>query len=257
MKRNLCMTGVLLALLALAIGLGGCERAKPAPAPTATIRPEGPDRTPTVPPAGATPVATPPGSPEAVASATAPPSGEETPTAIPPQATSPAEPAPTSAPGQGVEHIVAWGETIESIASRYGVSADDIVAANNLTNPDLIRAGDVLIIPGVSAPSPEPGVHIVRQGETLASIASMYGTTVDAIARANGIVNANYIYVGQRLTIPGGGAAPEGGQTYVVQPGDTLASIAMQFGTTAWAIANANNLPNVNIIYVGQTLRIP
>jgi LysM repeat protein len=51
--------------------------------------------------------------------------------------------------------------------------------------------------------------------------------------------------------------APEGGQTYVVQPGDTLASIAVQFGTTAWAIANANNLPNVNIIYVGQTLRIP
>lgn len=256
MKRNLCMTGVLLVLLAFTIGLGGCERAKPAPAPTATISPEGPDRTPTMPP-GVTPAGTPPASPEVAASVTPPPSVGETPTPVPPQPTSPAEPAPTSAPGQGVEHVVAWGETIESIASRYGVSADDIVAANNLTNPDLIRAGDVLIIPGVSAPSPEPGVHIVRQGETLASIASMYGITVDAIARANGIVNANYIYVGQRLTIPGGGAAPEGGQTYIVQPGDTLASIAVRFGTTAWAIANANNLPNVNIIYVGQTLRIP
>ena len=257
MKRNLCVTGVLLVLLALAIGLGGCERAKPAPAPTATIRPGGPDRTPTIPSSGATPVATPPGSPEAVSSVTPPPSGEETPTPIPPQPTSPAEPAPTSVPTQGVEHVVAWGETIDSIANLYGVTAHDIVGANNLANPDLIRAGDVLIIPGVSAPSPEPGVHIVRQGETLRSIANMYGMTVDAIARANGIVNANYIWVGQRLTIPGGGAAPEGGQTYVVQPGDTLASIAVQFGTTAWAIANANNLPNVNIIYVGQTLRIP
>jgi LysM repeat protein len=152
---------------------------------------------------------------------------------------------------------VAWGETIQTIASRYGVSVEDIVAANNLTNPDLIRAGDVLIIPGVAAPSTEPGVHIVRQGETLKSIASLYGTTVDALARANGIVNPNYIWVGQRLTIPGAGATQSGGQTYVVQEGDTLSSIAVQFGTTAWAIAYANNLPNVNMIYVGQTLRIP
>jgi LysM repeat protein len=157
-----------------------------------------------------------------------------------------------------VEHVVAWGETVEIIASRYGVSAQDIIAANNLTNPDLIRAGDVLIIPGVEAPAQEAGVHIVRQGETLKSIASLYGTTVDAIARANGIVNPNYIYVGQRLIIPGATTSGQtGGQTYVVQPGDTLSSIAVQFGTTAWAIAYENNLPNVNVIYVGQTLRIP
>jgi LysM repeat protein len=152
---------------------------------------------------------------------------------------------------------VAWGETIEIIAARYGVSVEDIVAANNLADPDLIRAGDVLIIPGVAAPTPEPGVHIVRQGETLQSIASMYGTTVEAIALANGIINTNYIYVGQSLTIPGGGTSEAEGQTYVVQSGDTLSSIAVQFGTTAYAIAVENNLPNVNTIYVGQTLRIP
>jgi LysM repeat protein len=115
-----------------------------------------------------------------------------------------------------------------------------------------------LIIPGGTAPSPQqPGVHIVRRGETLNTIARMYGTTVNAIARANGIVNPNYIYVGQRLTIPGGTGEPTGGQTYVVQRGDTLSSIAVRLGTTAWAIAYANNLPNVNIIYVGQTLHIP
>jgi LysM repeat protein len=156
-----------------------------------------------------------------------------------------------------VEHVVAWGETISIIAARYGVTVEDIVAANNLTDPDLIRAGDVLIIPGASAPTAEPGVHIVRQGETLQSIASMYGTTAEAIALANGIINQNYIWVGQRLIIPGGGTSEAGGQTYVVQAGDTLSSIAVQFGTTAWAIAVENNLPNVNTIYVGQTLRIP
>jgi LysM repeat protein len=95
------------------------------------------------------------------------------------------------------------GDTIELIAGRFGVSVEDIVAANNLTDPDLIRVGDILIIPGASAPSPEPGVHIVRPGETLYGIALMYGTTVDAIASANGIVDPNFIHVGQRLIIPG------------------------------------------------------
>jgi LysM repeat protein len=85
----------------------------------------------------------------------------------------------------------------------------------------------------------------------------MYGTTVEALALANGIVNTNYIWVGQRLTIPGATTSQASGQTYVVQVGDTLSSIAVQFGTTAYAIAYANNLPNVNFIYVGQTLLIP
>lgn len=259
MKRNLWLAGIVLVLLASVFGLAGCERAKPAPDPTVTpgTGPEGATATASS-PVETTQAGTPVASPESPTSATEEPVTAETP---PSEATQPT-PAPTQAPAAvpagGVEHVVAWGETVEIIASRYGVSAQDIIAANNLTNPDLIRAGDVLIIPGVEAPSQEAGVHIVRQGETLKSIASLYGTTVDALARANGIVNPNYIWVGQRLTIPGATTSGQtGGQTYVVQPGDTLSSIAVQFGTTAWAIAYENNLPNVNVIYVGQTLRIP
>jgi LysM repeat protein len=256
MRKSLFITAILLLLLALAIGLGGCERAKPAPTPTSEPEPTIVETPIAVTPAMASPIA-----PEGSATpALPPPPSAETPTPPPAQ---PPEQVPTQAPapvpGEGVEHVVRWGETVYLIASRYGVSVQDIVAANNLTNPDLIRAGDVLIIPGGAAPSPEqPGVHIVRRGETLNTIARMYGTTVNAIARANGIVNPNYIYVGQRLTIPGGTTGEStGGQTYVVQRGDTLSSIAVRFGTTAWAIAYANNLPNVNIIYVGQTLYIP
>ena len=256
MRNKLWSIGILLVSLALVTGLGGCERAKPAPTPTEEVRPEGPTTTPAS-PASTTPVSTPASSPEPSASGTAEAPVGETPTAVPSEPTAAPEQPPPSVPAEGVEHVVAWGETLEIIASHYGVTAQAIVAANNLANPDLIRAGDVLIIPGATTPAPEPGVHIVRQGETLKSIASMYGTTVDAIAVANGIVNENYIWVGQRLIILGGGTGQAGGQTYVVKPGDTLSSIAVQFGTTAWAIANANNLPSVNMIYVGQTLRIP
>jgi LysM repeat protein len=258
MSRNLWIAGVLLLMLALAVGLGGCERAKPAPTATATERAASESATTAATsPAETTVAGTPAATPEASVSTTSEPTTEETPTPGAAESAPTATTASVTVPVEGVEHVVAWGETIEIIAGQYGVSAEDIVAANNLTDPDLIRAGDVLIIPGVEAVSTEPGVHIVRQGETLQSIASMYGTTVEALALANGIVNTNYIWVGQRLTIPGASTSQASGQTYVVQVGDTLSSIAVQFGTTAYAIAYANNLPNVNVIYVGQTLIIP
>jgi hypothetical protein len=78
------------------------------------------------------------------------------------------------------------------------------------------------------------------------------------LARANNIINPNQIYVGQRLVIPSGNVAPPAsGGAYVVKAGDTLYSIAAYYGTTAWAIAQANGLYNLNQIYVGQRLVIP
>jgi putative chitinase len=97
----------------------------------------------------------------------------------------------------------------------------------------------------------------------LSGIARAYGTTVWAISAANGIRNPNCIYAGQRLVIPGGGGGgyppppPHGGTYYRVQCGDTLYRIACRYGTSVWAIANANGLSNPNVIYVGQVLRIP
>lgn len=256
MRRKLWWTGVLLVLLVTMVGLAGCERAKPAPTPTKEGPSSGPTTSP-ISPTGTVPEGTPGTSPEPAASGTVESPPEATSTPVEAEPTSAPPPPSTPIPSEGVQHVVAWGETLEIIATRYGVSAEAIAAANGLTNPNLIKAGDILIIPGATAPPSQEVVHVVRQGETLKSIAAAYGTTSDAIASANGIVNENLIYVGQRLIIPGGAAAPGDGQTYVVQPGDTLTSIAARFDTTEAALAQANNLPNVNMIYVGQTLRIP
>ncbi len=104
-----------------------------------------------------------------------------------------------------------------------------------------------------------PIVHTVQRGENLFRIALRYNTTVEAVAAANGIRNPQLIYVGQKLTIPQGGSTtpPGGGRTHVVQPGENLFRIALRYGTTAQAIAAANNLPNIHLIYAGQVLRIP
>jgi LysM repeat protein len=97
-------------------------------------------------------------------------------------------------------------------------------------------------------------IHVVKVGETLSSIARQYGVSPDAIARANGITNPNLIYVGQRLVIPSG---QSGGRVHVVRAGETLIGIAWRYGVDAWAIARANNITNLNRIYVGQRLLIP
>jgi len=105
-------------------------------------------------------------------------------------------------------------------------------------------------------------VHIVQWGENLSLIAARYGVTTSAIAQANGIANPNFIYAGQSLTIPGASSSPTttpsgASGTYVVRAGDTLSGIAYGLGTTVNTLVSLNGLINPNLIYVGQTLKVP
>jgi len=123
--------------------------------------------------------------------------------------------APVSAVPKGdVVHIVQRGETLYSIARRYGVNMWTIARVNGIVNPNRIYAGQRLVIP---KGQPAVTVHIVRRGETLTRIALRYGVDAWTIARANGITNLNHIYVGQRLTIPGA-VPPVSPATPIPQP---------------------------------------
>ncbi len=124
----------------------------------------------------------------------------------------PALPAAAAPDYQGGIHVVQRGETLSQIARRYGVSMAALAQANGISNPNFIYSGQRLTIPGASGGassggSAASGVHVVRAGENLSSIAARYGVTVAALASANGIANPNHIYVGQRLAIGSGGAA--------------------------------------------------
>jgi N-acetylmuramoyl-L-alanine amidase len=107
--------------------------------------------------------------------------------------------------------------------------------------------------------------HVVRAGETLASIAAARGTSVAALARANGIANPNLVAIGAVLRVDGtattlataasAASAPTGG--YTVRSGDTLSSIAARSGTTATRLASMNGIANPNLVAVGRVLRAP
>jgi LysM repeat protein len=179
----------------------------------------------------------------------------------------------TTAFAQNQTYLVQPGDTLFSIARSFGLTVQQIAAANGITNPALIYAGQVLIIPGGGG-SPPPGnpgpvTYTVQPGDTLFYISLRFGTTVNALVTLNGIANPDVLYVGQILVISGGSGQPPPTQspptqphspptdvTYVVQPGDTLGQIALRFGTTYQQIALLNGIANPDRIFVGQTLII-
>ncbi len=120
----------------------------------------------------------------------------------------------------------------------------------------LLLALLVAPLTATAAPTQQEVVYIVQRGDTLIGIAARLGVTPEALAAANGIWNWNFIYVGQRLIVPGGAPESPSG-IHVVQRGEILAQIAARYGVTVSAIVQANGLRNQNFIYVGQQLTIP
>src|SRR5690349_23372627 len=137
-------------------------------------------------------------------------------------------------------HTVQPGETIQDIATAYGLRSVSVMAANALSNPDLLQVGQSLVIP------PVDGVlHTVQAGETLSGIADHYSVSTTDLVSANTLDSADALSVGEVLVVPGASLAERAVQvaatqaeatvaaptrtptdTYVVQDGDTLRSIA-------------------------------
>jgi LysM repeat protein len=170
-----------------------------------------------------------------------------------------------------VDYTVRQGDTLGEIAEDHDLSVSDLVKANKLSNPDLIRPGQILLIPT------KDRTHVVARGESLYRIAAAYGTTISTLTKANKLANPNLIYPGQNLVIPGttgsgsGGSGgsdgesngpsrkPDGSYTrsgsyHIVKKGETLEGIAAKYsGVTAKEIATANGITN-RVIYTGTRL---
>lgn len=192
--------------------------------------------------------------------------------------------AASVADNQGtILYRVRRGDTLSAIATRYGTTVTAIMRANHLSST-LIQVGQTLLIPLTTSsgsrysvtPVPDyrpdssaTGVHIVRAGETLFSIASRYGVTVAQLKAYNGLLR-DTIWPGQRLRIPNRGTsirtAPavsarevdsrlRCASRYRVRPGDTLSGIARRYGVTVADLMSYNGLRSP-AIYAGKLLCI-
>lgn len=186
----------------------------------------------------------------------------------------PTVPAVAVPVGPTFGYIVKAGDTLLAIAIAYNTDVATIRSLNNLPD-DSIQVGQVLMVPGTGdagtgsvdgTPAPEPTatpgfVYTVQAGDNLTGIASQFGVDWRDIATVNNIAAPGYtIFRGQKLTIPGVTATPAPTaeiRTHTVQAGDTLSSIAVQYGVTVEAIMQANQMTDPNLIDVGQELVIP
>lgn len=151
-----------------------------------------------------------------------------------------------------ITYTVKAGDNLYNIAKQYNTSVSAISSLNNLPNNNL-SVGQQLLIPiSENQPSGSDGnTYIVQKGDSLYSIARRFGTSVSEITRLNNLSGIN-LSVGQSLVIPG---TSTGGNTYIVQRGDSLYSIARKFNVSVDSIKRKNNLSS-NLLNVGQQLII-
>lgn len=144
---------------------------------------------------------------------TATPTASPSPTAAPTQSPTPA-PSPTRArPTEPQRYRVEAGDTISAIAAKFGVSADTILWANGLANPNSLSVGQTLMV------LPVTGVaHQIKEGDSLSGIAALYGVPVSAIAEYNNVASNELLQVGRTLLVPGARPTPQPTPTPTPKP---------------------------------------
>jgi LysM repeat protein/plastocyanin len=167
-------------------------------------------------------------------------------------------------PGGYSLYVVHYGDTLESIAARFGMPMQVILQANGMASPYAYIEQPLYMPSGYSAPGyggygsyGSSSIYVVQPGDTLSAIARRYSISTYSLMRTNYLYNPNFVFAGMRLRVPRALYSTPAYSTYVVRFGDSLSSIAVRLGTTVYALAIANNIPNPNLIFAGMRLVIP
>jgi LysM repeat protein len=167
----------------------------------------------------------------------------------------------------GFLYEIKAGDTFYALARRYGISVEAIMAANPGVDPRRLQIGQLICIPAAVPPTPPvfcPGgtPYVIQRGDTLYRLAQRYGTTVDALLRANPGIDPMNLQIGQLICIPVPTPVPPptvcpGGIFYTIRAGNTIYLIAQRYGTTVQAILAANPGLDPVRLQVGQVICVP
>lgn len=147
------------------------------------------------------------------------------------------------AAAEPVYHTVTWGESLATIAQRYGMTLDQVARLNDITNPDLIYVGQQLIVSGAPAAASAGEAPALAPANVVENVAPLPLVPNYSVALAPVLESAATVTVGTT--------------SHTVGYGESLSMIARQYGVSVLAITQANNIYDANTIFVGQTLTIP
>ena len=148
-------------------------------------------------------------------------------------------------------YTVKSGDTLWSIAKKFGIRVSDLKEQNGLTN-SMLSIGQSLIIPIKENTNIENNFYIVKPGDTLYKISTEYDTTPNELIKINNLTNTT-LSIGQKLIIPNNNININ---TYTVNKGDTLYNIAKKLNISINDLKELNNITN-DILSIGQILKIP
>ena len=159
--------------------------------------------------------------------------------------------------GEIVTYTVKSGDTLYGISNQFGVSVSDLTRLNNLSS-SVLQIGQILTIPTNTGTNPDNTfTYTVKKGDSLYSIASLYGTNVNTLISLNNL-KSNSLSIGQKLLVPEKYQSPitvPNYTNYTVKKGDSLYSIARKFNVSIDTIIKDNSL-NSNNLSIGQNLKI-
>jgi LysM repeat protein len=153
-------------------------------------------------------------------------------------------------------YLVQKGDCWWTISQKYGISMYALARQNGKTIDDLLYPGQILQIKRLRTVVSKNLIYTVKSGDTLSQIATKYQTSYLKLAALNNIKAPYPIYPKQRIQITPTETISSSQLYYTVSKNDTVGGIAAKHGTTVNQIQVWNELKNVNLIYVGQKLRI-
>ena len=173
------------------------------------------------------------------------------------------------------------GDTVSSVAGKYGLSTASVLALNGLGWKSTIFPGQVLKLSKAAASSgsaatPAAQAYTISSGDTITSIAKKFGVSAVSVLAANKLTSKSVIYPGEKISVPAAGSyssvdvdtvpistVPASSvkkttaTTYVIATGDTMTSVAAKFGVSVHTLLETNGLNANSLIYAGRSITVP
>ncbi len=149
---------------------------------------------------------------------------------------------PVAAQASGPIYIVQPGDTLSSIAARFNVSLEDLMAANGITDPNLLSAGQQLIIPGLEGVTGVLDTEVIGFGDSLRGLMRRAQIPLSMLQRLNHLVSPSELFVGASLVVPQSNMNSSLPAHVTPRAGESLLEIAVRQDSDPWTLASLNEL---------------